>query len=657
MKKKIVHQDDLIIVACGAVGYGGGLALADEMGYDMAMQYVICTVTGLLITFVVEKLKTIFGNKKGNVYGVVFTLLCAAVMEAIGIFYFGKTLMEVIIQEVGLETTLYGLVPAIAIYLFSAISYRIKRARLIKKFGDGSLGYTVDEKGEQLIKKHEGINQQLDEKALKGAVYVKTKHGIYVGKANKKQLTFLGIPYAKSPVGELRFKAPAPLDESEDIFEAKYFGASALQADSQSNVLMNHRQDEDCLYLNIWTTKSEEKNRPVLVYVPGGDIDYNGGAMPLNNGENFAKANPDIIFVNFNYRLGATSLLDFSDVPGGEEYKDSVQLPILDMLQAFRWLKENISAFGGNPDNITVATDNSGSTFIATLTASEKARGLYQRVFLIGCNLDFCSPDTAKGKELANKLLEETHSSTMADIMKLEQSTLKTFIHKHVYDFKTLWLDGELLPSDIYEAYKNGKTGDVEFVFSVPANAMSLWFMLYGEEEYKKLIKGSYDKFLCEIDKERSEKIEALRKVFISKGKTEVEAMEQVLNFAFYTECSIILADLLIKAGKKVRFCYWNVDSPVKKFGPNMISQVCAMLGNDAVAENYGYLYDKNLSDVVMRLLSNYVRNGNPDIKNDEIKGMKGVNWRLYTEEDRDVLNITDNDVKSESHLLRSVFE
>lgn len=659
MKKKIVHQDDLIVVACGAVGYGGGLALAAELGLDTVMQLVVSFMVGGFITVAIGKLKEKLGKKKGNIYGIAFSVLCAIVMDVIGIVCYGKSIKEEIITEVGLETAVFGLAPAIIIFIASIAWFRIRRSRIVKKYGDGHSGYVAGKQAQKLLQKYAGRNQRLDAKALKGASYVKTKYGTYVGTVDtylgtirNKQMSFLGIPYAKAPVGPLRFKAPEPPDVSEEIFEAKYFGPSALQANMPSNVLNDHTQDEDCLYLNIWTTQSKEKNKPVMVYVPGGDINFNGGALPIYSGERFTKNNKDIIYVNINYRLAATATMDFSDVPGGESYKDASLLPVLDVLQALRWIKENIADFGGDPDNVTVVSDNSGSTLVACLAVSEKARGLFNRVMLLTCNLDLCVPNKDANKSLTSKLLKETGASSMEELLKLDQAVLKQFINDHVHDLKTLGLGGELLPLDLFEAYRNGKTGDIEFIFALPANEMTAWITVYGEEEYRRYICGSFDEFMSEIAEDTAAHIRKMQEECISEGKTEFEAMELAINYVLYEACSLKLAECLVKAGKKVRICYWNVDSPVKKFGPNTVSLICAMLGNVSVAEDYGYIYNDNLGNIVMRLVSNYVRNGTPELQDDEVKGMKGVQWPLFTTADRNVLTITDKEIKVERDFL-----
>lgn len=135
-------------------------------------------------------------------------------------------------------------------------------------------------------------------------ISVRTKTGTYVPNKNKDVLEFLGIPYAKAPVGDLRNEKTCPLDKSNKVFEAKYFGPSAPQADLEGNILKYHKQSEDCLTLNIWTSNNDKKEKPVIVYVPGGSFIAGGSANVVGDGENFIKENPECIYVSINYRLG-----------------------------------------------------------------------------------------------------------------------------------------------------------------------------------------------------------------------------------------------------------------------------------------------------------------------------------------------------------------
>jgi Carboxylesterase type B len=228
--------------------------------------------------------------------------------------------------------------------------FRVNKIR--KVYGDGSEGYVFNLKDKD-IEETNRQNQSISG-SYKTELAVKTRTGIYVGEKYKKTVYYLGIPYAKPPVGELRWKAPEPLPASDSVYEAKNFGPSAIQVDHRGSILKNHRQSEDCLYLNVCTgNKKSETKRPVIVLFHHGDFTFGGSADPLMYGSSYVDKHPDTVFVSFNYRLGIFGFIDFSEVPGGEACPDALNLGLLDQIAALRWVKENIAAFGGDPEKIT----------------------------------------------------------------------------------------------------------------------------------------------------------------------------------------------------------------------------------------------------------------------------------------------------------------
>ena len=238
-----------------------------------------------------------------------------------------------------IEQYLYIILPAILGFAFSMILRWHHFRQVRKRYGDGSKGFLFDDVLkpdvlENWNKQNQPIKGEYDKKFA-----VKTKTGIYVGYKEKKCVVYDGIPFAKPPVGNLRWKAPEPLPESNEVFEAKYFGASAIQVEHEGSILRHHRQSEDCLTLNIAVGgKKTDKKKPVLVIFHNGDFSFGGSADPLMYGDNLTSAYSDVIGVSFNYRLGIFGFIDFSEIPN----QPIILLKMQEILQENFWKKRQL---------------------------------------------------------------------------------------------------------------------------------------------------------------------------------------------------------------------------------------------------------------------------------------------------------------------------
>ena len=205
---------------------------------------------------------------------------------------------------------------------------------------------------------------------------VKTRYGKFNGFLDENGVrTWLGIPYAKSPVGKLRWQLPQALEPSDKTFDAKKFGFSSIQEDDKLEKASQNPQSEDCLTINIWT-RSEKKNLPVMVFIHGGSFMHGGSSDPTYSGTHIAKEH-DVIVVTFNYRLNIFGFMNLSTIDPA--FEDSGHLGISDQIAALKWIKENIAEFGGNPDNVTIFGESAGSISCMLLSVTPAAKGLFQK--------------------------------------------------------------------------------------------------------------------------------------------------------------------------------------------------------------------------------------------------------------------------------------
>ncbi|HLM82567.1 MAG TPA: carboxylesterase family protein [Terriglobales bacterium] len=202
-------------------------------------------------------------------------------------------------------------------------------------------------------------------------------YGIHFG-SNPSGAAFLGVPYAAPPIGELRWKPPQPAPKWSGTRKALNYGSPCPQLPARWFSYIEG--NEDCLYLNIWTTDIRPTaNRPVLVYFHGGSNTQGYSQMtPLGP----PLSQMGLVVVSANYRLGPFGFLAHSALAAESEHHSSGNYGLLDQLQALRWVKENIRKFGGDPGRVTVMGQSAGAVDICLLMASPMSQGLFQGAIL-----------------------------------------------------------------------------------------------------------------------------------------------------------------------------------------------------------------------------------------------------------------------------------
>jgi len=217
---------------------------------------------------------------------------------------------------------------------------------------------------------------------------VPTQYGKIRGYLVRNIYTFCGIPYGASTAGENRFMPPQPPEPWDGVRPAVHFGESSPQhiynrEPEQYGAFVDHWNydeiGEDCLRLNVWTPSiNDSKRRPVLVWLHGGGFtNGNGVEHDGYKGENFARF-ADAVFVSVNHRLGAFGYTDFASV-GGEKYKHSGNVGMLDVVAALQWIHDNIENFGGDPNCVTVMGQSGGGSKVCMIATMPSAKGLVHR--------------------------------------------------------------------------------------------------------------------------------------------------------------------------------------------------------------------------------------------------------------------------------------
>jgi len=238
-------------------------------------------------------------------------------------------------------------------------------------------------------------------------VLVETRRGPVRGVAEGGLAVFRGLPFARPPVGPLRFGPPEPPEPWSGVRDAARFGPSAAQNGALVGPLMSlgiSRTGEDCLYLNVWTPGADRGRRPVLVWIHGGAFVLGSGSQMLYDGATLARRG-DVVVVTINYRLGALGFLRLHD-RFGERLPATGNEGLLDQVAALEWVRDEIARFGGDPGNVTIFGESAGAMSCATLLGVPRARGLFHRAILQSGAANYLWPrDTAA--RLADRLLAD----------------------------------------------------------------------------------------------------------------------------------------------------------------------------------------------------------------------------------------------------------
>jgi para-nitrobenzyl esterase len=245
-----------------------------------------------------------------------------------------------------------------------------------------------------------------------------TAQGRVEGTVHEGVLRFAGIPFAKPPVGDLRFRPPQPADRWDGVRPAKSFGDTCSQSTSPVDALFGGRPEpvsEDCLYLNVWTPALDDGARPVMVWIHGGGFMMGSGSSMMYDGTSFARRG-DVVFVSLNYRLAELGFSQLAHLD--ERYAGSGNCGILDQVAALEWVRDNIAAFGGDPGNVTIFGESAGGMSVATLMGTPAAAGLFHKAIpQSGAAHNFLPAKVAA--EVTDDLMKRVNARTVADLVSI----------------------------------------------------------------------------------------------------------------------------------------------------------------------------------------------------------------------------------------------
>lgn len=443
------------------------------------------------------------------------------------------------------------------------------------------------------------------------ALAARCSNGIFVGRLSDNILTFKGIPYAKPPIGARRWKAPEAPDADSAVYEAYYFSKSPIQTRDKYITGSQNVTGEDCLYLNIWTnTLDTSSHKPVMVYIHGGSYGWGASMDPLYNGANLVRNHPDIVLVTVGYRTGMMGFIDFEGIDGNENFADSPNLGLLDQVMALKWVNNNIAAFGGDNQNITIFGESAGGGSVSILSVMPAAKGLFQKAICESGNIAL-SYSKDECKPLTQKLIELTGAKSMDDLMQIPENELIALNEQLNSLANFPQRDGRIIPADLYEAYRRGDAKDIKMITGSNSDEARFWKKNYGLTSiFKVAINILFENNTANFADADKQKIEN----FIEKAQCE-DGWEIV---EFYNETmfrlpAICQAEGQSQNGGDIYMYYWRYPTSMPDYGASHIAELSYVFGNlDYTTYSGNGNIDTLLSRRIQNMWVNFARTGTP---------------------------------------------
>lgn len=456
-----------------------------------------------------------------------------------------------------------------------------------------------------------------------------SSNGIFIGTEDDGVTSWKGIPYAKAPVGSRRWKAPEALTQNTTaVYSATEFAPAALQPESifTPYSLSSEYMSEDCLYLNIWNANNHsDALKPVVVWIHGGAFQAGATSNAYYQGDKFVRDNPDIIFVSVGYRLGLMGFIDFSQVNGGSSYPDSGNLGLLDMMQALRWLNQNIASFGGDRNRITLMGQSAGSACISMLMTIPESKTLFKRAILESGTVSMHTRK-ADALPLAQLLLQVTGKTDMAGLASLTKDELLEAIETLRYSTNFPEIDERILSKDLYSAFAEN-AGDFDILIGTNADELNYWLLALGKESFDQLTSGAFMMTEYSIGQYSSDDVMTMEEFAYITSNDYPEFFNEIC----FRGPAIELAQS--HTGNTYMY-YWEYPVQMPYANACHEAELPYFLDNPALVNVLVPNPDSDVQRLVQSLVSNFIKTGNPSAGS--------VTWPKYDSDSRATMIFND---------------
>ena len=480
-------------------------------------------------------------------------------------------------------------------------------------------------------------NKQITDGNYDQSLAVKCINGTFVGKKDENIISYKGIPFVgQQPIGHLRWKAPVDVAPDDGVYEAYYFPKASCQDKSVITY-----QGEDCLYLDVWRSDDESgKKKPVMVWIHGGAFAAGGAGIELFDCGNLAKEHPDVIFVTIQYRLGVLGFLHLSHLPDGKDYPDSQNLGLLDQKMALKWVHENIAAFGGDPDNVTIWGESAGAGSVTMQPLINGSQQYFKKV-IAQSGAPCQTSSTEEAIAATNDFVEALGCKTVADMMKFSADqlvaagagvvTLRLFPER----------DGRILPLDPWEEYAKGTAKNIVFLQGCNKDEMNCFVADWEVEGFKAWAADrKTKKFAHLLTEDEKAKIES----YCKEGAVEDwEPDSRLFGHSWFIDGSIKLAESQTMGGGKCYTYFYRVESsdPIRKSAH--FEEVPIVFAHPEFVD--GRPYDPTFSKAMRQMWVQFAKTGNPSLSADISPDGKAKEWPLYDLKDKQVMVLDEFDI------------
>ncbi len=431
---------------------------------------------------------------------------------------------------------------------------------------------------------------------------------------------YAGIPYAKPPVGPLRWKEPVSPEAWEGVLEADTFAPMSMQPtnlpiyDSLAQIIGYHDYkislkdnfvapvSEDSLYLNIWKPAGDVEDLPVLVYIHGGSLQTGQPWYEDYSGQGLAREG--VIVVNMGYRLGVFGFFADEDLAAESANDTTGNYGLLDQIKALEWVRDNIAAFGGDPENVTLSGESAGSACVSALCTSPLAKGLFKRVLLESSTVTAVSPTHSfrllpEALESGKELKERYNAQYINDLRKIDAKKLV----KEADTQHHMTVDGYVLEKTPHEAYLAGEFNEEKIIhgYNLHEGEAFILFDQANLSNYEKKVRDYFGELADEVFE-----------IYPITTGDEVKAYwEEIYSAVFFDYPHYCLNRLAVVNEIPVYQYYFVKDNG--RLGNWHSGEEVYLYGNIPEGSKLYDETDRVLSDVMKGYFANYIKTGDPN--------------------------------------------